>query len=99
MQWVRSQVGTFTPNNHKELIGIRYFSCASIKASEMGFNYVFPTSGQQISEAFPFCTLLAKSFLLTSPVLIRDNKHLDWSERELFEYNNYCYVYDYNNGT
>ena len=50
-----------------KLIGIKYFSCASIKAFNMGFNYVFPTSGVQYSDEYPYCQVLMKTFRLTSP--------------------------------
>ena len=40
-QWLRSQ-------NTGKLVGIKYFSCYSIKSSELGANYVFPTSGDPI---------------------------------------------------
>ena len=40
-QWLRSQ-------NTGKLVGIKYFSCYSIKSSKLGANYVFPTSGDPI---------------------------------------------------
>ncbi len=70
MQWVRSEINT-NENNYDKLIGIRYFSCASIKASEMGFNYVFPTSGKQDKD-LPFCSVLIKAFRLTKPVYLHE---------------------------
>lgn len=66
MQWVRNEMRGFD-----KLIGIRYFSCASERASDLGFNYVFPTSGEQSSE-FPFCKILSKAFILTEPVYIHE---------------------------
>ena len=43
MQWVRCEIGSQPgiEDEYNQLIGIRYFSCASQKASETGFNYVF----------------------------------------------------------
>jgi len=72
MQWVRNEIGTNKGDEYDQLVGIRYFSCASIKASEMGFNYVFPTSGQQKSAELPYCSVLAKAFRLTNPVYIHE---------------------------
>ena len=66
MQWVRTEMKPFD-----KLIGVRYFSCASERASDLGFNYVFPTSGEQIP-AFPFCRVLSKAFVLTEPVYIHE---------------------------
>ncbi len=45
MQWVRSEIDQSGYGDYNQLIGIRYFSCASVRASDIGFNYVFPTSG------------------------------------------------------
>lgn len=66
MQWVRTEM-----RHSDKLIGIRYFSCASERSSDLGFNYVFPTSGRQIP-AFPFCRVLSKAFVLTEPVYIHE---------------------------
>ena len=71
MQWVRREINT-NEIDYDKLIGIRYFSCASIKASQMGFNYVFPTSGKQYDINFPYCSVLVKAFRLTKPVYIHD---------------------------
>lgn len=76
MQWVRSELEEKSGSFDK-LIGIRYFSCASIRASELGFNYVFPTSGKQ-EGSLPFCSVLTKAFKLTNPVYIHEyNSVLD----------------------
>lgn len=72
MQWVRSEISSQKYENYDQLIGIRYFSCASVKASEMGFNYVFPTSGQQKSAKLPYCSILTRAFKLTKPVYIHE---------------------------
>ena len=74
MQWVRRKM-TFVKyphGRHDQLIGIRYFSCASASASEMGFNYVFPTSGKRVSVHMPYCAVLAKAFCLTPPILVNE---------------------------
>lgn len=91
MQWVRNKLCSCINEDSDQLIGIRYFSCASVKASEMGFNYVFPTSGKQKASDLPYCSVLAKSFRLTKPVYIHEfdsisecQKHLNCSNA--FEY-------------
>lgn len=58
--------------SYHQLIGIRYFSCASKRASDLGFNYVFPTSGEPISENLQYCRILSKAFKLTVPQYIHD---------------------------
>lgn len=69
MQWVREQYEKSSP--HKELIGIRYFSCASRKAAELGFNYVFPVSGKSEEPlGNHYCSVLASAFKLTKPIII-----------------------------
>lgn len=65
MQWVREN------STQNELYGIRYFSCQSEKASDMGFNYVFPVSGKELKRD-RFCPVLKKSFKLTNPKFISD---------------------------
>lgn len=79
MQWVRHE----TICDHHTLMGIRYFSCASVRASELGFNYVFPTSGTPCSQRDPFCSVLASSFRLTEPVYIHEYNSIQACEREL----------------
>lgn len=90
MQWVRGEMenprysrNSLSDNNESELIGIRYFSCASQMASEMGFNYVFPTSGHRLSDGRNYCPILAKSFLMTKPVFINDYEGVDFCERSI----------------
>ena len=75
MQWIRTRCR----RNH--LMGLRYFSCASSKASDMGFNYVFPVSNGN----FPggYCSVLRDAFLLTEPVYLRDYKELWQCEEDL----------------
>lgn len=81
MQWVRKELDK-NKENYDKLIGIRYFSCASVRASDMGFNYVFPTSGKK-DENLPFCSILMKAFKLTKPVYIHDFKNELECERQL----------------
>lgn len=83
MQWVRNEVGTNKGDEYDQLVGIRYFSCASVKASDRGFNYVFPTSGQQKSAELPYCSVLAKAFRLTNPVYIHEYDNLHTCELSL----------------
>ena len=64
-------------------MGIRYFSCASMKASKMGFNYVFPTSGEKMNADSQYCDVLSKTFVLTKPVYIRDFDSIEECEQEL----------------
>lgn len=72
MQWVRSEFRLNDEYDIDELVGIRYFSCASVKSSEKGFNYVFPTSGECIAPDLPYCPILAKTLRLTQPVYIHE---------------------------
>lgn len=72
MQWVRIKGESSYHSEYNQLMGIRYFSCASVKASNMGFNYVFPTSGHQLPSGLPFCAVLSHSFRLTKPVFIHE---------------------------
>lgn len=85
MQWVRCEIGSQPgiEDEYNQLIGIRYFSCASQKASETGFNYVFPTSGKQKYPDLPYCSVLAKSFYLSSPVYVHEFEHLYECEQHL----------------
>lgn len=92
MQWVRCKIGANTGEEYDKLIGIRYFSCASVKASEMGFNYVFPTSGQHKSNNLPYCSVLAKAFRLTSPEYIHDFDCIESCERCLNRKNDFDYI-------
>ena len=66
MQWIRQK------NEYDELFGVRYFSCASVRASEMGFNYIFPVSGKRYKGDSQYCDTLAKSFRLTAPAFIHE---------------------------
>lgn len=92
MQWVRNEIGTNRNDEHDELVGIRYFSCASIRASDMGFNYVFPTSGQQMFSGLPYCAVLSKAFRLTPPVYIHEYDNLRDCERQLRNSNDFDFI-------
>lgn len=76
MQWIRTKL-----NNNEKLIGVRYFSCASVKASDMGFNYVFPAIKENLGE--PFCPVLNESFKLTKPYYLHEFNKLYECEYEL----------------
>ena len=92
MQWVRNEICTNRNNNYNELVGIRYFSCASVKASDMGFNYVFPTSGNLKSADLPYCSVLAKVFRLTPPVYIHEYDTLCACERQLIKSTDFDFI-------
>lgn len=92
MQWVRSEIDSSENSEYDQLIGIRYFSCASVKASNMGFNYVFPTSGKQKSAELPYCSVLAKAFRLTSPVYIHEYDNIRQCERKLEKSNDMDFI-------
>lgn len=81
MQWAREELAE-NNQNYDQLIGIRYFSCASKRASDMGFNYVFPTSGKQ-DRKLPFCSVLMKSFTLTNPIYIHEFSNYADCEHQL----------------
>lgn len=95
MQWIRDEMHQYDEQYSQydpiyqcyqhELIGIRYFSCTSKRMSDMGFNYVFPTSGKQKSSKLPYCSVLANSFLLTKPVYIHEYDTIKACERELIK--------------
>ena len=92
MQWVRNEICIKENDDYDELVGIRYFSCASVKASDMGFNYVFPTSGNPISANLPYCSVLAKSFRLTNPVYIHEYDSLSTCEWQLTKSNDFDFI-------
>lgn len=64
MQWLRSY------GNDNSLMGIRYFSCASMRASNLGLNYVFPTYDTTYKDEY--CSVLQSNFKLTEPVYCKD---------------------------
>ena len=94
MQWARNEINK-KENERTKLIGIRYFSCASFEASEMGLNYVFPTSGKHKSKKYPYCAILARTFRLTKPVYIDEYERVLKCEEELtkFDDKEYCPIH------
>lgn len=83
MQWVRNKI---IKEERSKVIGIRYFSCTSLKASDMGFNYVFPASGKDnTSKYYPYSTTLAEAFRLTEPVYIHEYASILECEKELID--------------
>ena len=93
MQWVRGEINSKEYEDYDNLIGIRYFSCASVKASDMGFNYVFPTSGRQKSSELPYCAVLTKAFQLTRPVYIHEYDNISECERKLAQSYDYDHIH------
>lgn len=89
MQWVRSEIG-IPKRKYNRLVGIRYFSCASIRASEMGFNYVFPASGKQTKKSF--CPVLSKAFKLTKPYFLHEYNDIYSCEDALSKDNNMDFI-------
>lgn len=77
MQWIRKK------SKKNELYGIRYFSCASIRTSEMGFNYMFPVSGKEYAKNRDYCSILANAFKLTIPRFVHEYKSITECEEEL----------------
>ena len=75
MQWVRNQL------NSDDLMGIRYFSCASARASDMGFDYVFPVNNTDYEGNY--CTVLRDAFGLTVPVRINEFENIGQCEEYL----------------
>lgn len=72
-QWLRSE-------STGELVGIRYFSCYSQRASSMGVNYVFPTSGECIilkDGIRQYCPVLNEAFRLSEPEYIMDHRNAE----------------------
>lgn len=83
MQWVRGEMRDSHQRGGNRLVGIRYFSCASVRASRMGVNYVFPTSGGWKSGKGPYCPVLAKAFRVSKPVYIHEFDSIAQCEEEL----------------
>lgn len=89
MQWVRREIQYSDNPEYDRLIGIRYFSCASKRASDMGFNYVFPASGKQHSGQYPYCPVLMKAFRLTSPKYVHESGRVEDCGMELLYENEF----------
>lgn len=89
MQWVRNKMASVKTkgknNDYTQLIGIRYFSCASMRSSDLGFNYVFPTSGQKNVIDPRFCEVLSKAFKLTAPTFIHEYCDINACEKALMD--------------
>lgn len=77
MQWVRKQV------RKNELMGIRYFSCASMRAAELGYDYVFPVCNTDYGAGY--CTVLRNAFQLTEPTNLKDYENVKKCEGALIE--------------
>ena len=92
MQWVRSEIDSARGDGYDQLIGIRYFSCASVKASDMGFNYVFPTSGNPKSAELPYCSILSKAFRLTKPIYIHEYDNIYACEQALARLKDFDFI-------
>lgn len=80
MQWVRKRYVVLT-DECNDLIGIRYFSCKSIEASNKGFNYVFSSIYEKTENNL--CQILSKAFKLTKPCYLNKSKDLYLYEQEL----------------
>lgn len=92
MQWVRTEMSRCGQDGYDQLIGIRYFSCASVRSSEMGFNYVFPTSGRQKSPQLPYCSVLTRAFKLTNPKYIHEYDSISSCQWYLSRLNDYDFI-------
>lgn len=81
MQWLRK----YNSNNGKpnEFLGLRYFSCYSEKSSDLGFNYVFPTSGIPHDKDSNYCMILGHSFILTKPIYLHNFDNAKDCEKDL----------------
>lgn len=93
MQWVRCQISVNEDKSFRDnLVGIRYFSCASEKASDRGFNYVFPSSGAQKSPDYPYCPILMKAFKLTKPLYLHEYESVRHCETALYNDNDLNFI-------
>lgn len=81
MQWLR----IFDSCADDFLTGIKYFSCASVHAAQMGFNYVFPVHNTNYKNNY--CTVLRDVFWLTPPVYIKDYDSILKCEKALKQCN------------
>ena len=66
-QWLRQELDA-------ELVGIKYFSCYTEHAADIGANYCFPATGDTIlpgkGAAEPYCPVLNEAFLLSEPLFL-----------------------------
>jgi len=65
---------------------------AVVKASDMGFNYVFSTSRQQKSAELPYCSVLARAFRLTVPRYIHEYENIQTCERKLVKIKEFDFI-------
>jgi len=86
MQWVRKEYA------REKLTGIRYFSCASERASELGFNYAFPVSGVRYKNDTEFCDVLARSFRMIEPQFLHEYTSIEECEWHLTRSRNIDYI-------
>ncbi|MCQ2426583.1 MAG: leucine-rich repeat domain-containing protein [Lachnospiraceae bacterium] len=87
-QWAKkTELSEISLDLHKPpLLGVRYFSCVSDRASEMGLNYAFPSSGNDIwlfDDIKNFCPVLAANIKLTTPVFISESESIHKCEEAL----------------
>ncbi|MDE6407584.1 MAG: hypothetical protein K2K48_02050 [Anaeroplasmataceae bacterium] len=78
MQWLRKH-----NRSEDKFLGLRYFSCYSERSSDLGFNYVFPTSGLRFTEEKKYCSLLGTAFVLTRPLYLHNFKNIEDCEAAL----------------
>lgn len=94
IQWVRSE-------DEDAVVGIKYFSCASVYASTLGYNYVFPTMGaphharKTISD---YCARLSHRFKLTAPRFIMEYNSIPACVKMIIKDNSLDYIEGYDAG-
>ncbi|NLZ75792.1 MAG: leucine-rich repeat domain-containing protein [Erysipelotrichia bacterium] len=94
IQWVRLKYDD-------AIVGIKYFSCASLDSSTLGYNYVFPTMGvpymarKTITE---YCARLSHRFKLTFPRCIKEYESIPDCVKEMEKDNCFDYIEGYNAG-
>jgi len=94
IQWVRLE-------DEDAVVGIKYFSCASVYVSTLGNNYVFPTMGipyQTRKTIKDYCARLSHRFKLTAPRFLMEFESIDDCEDAIIEDNDLKYIEDYNTG-
>ncbi|MDM8533162.1 hypothetical protein QUF55_00540 [Clostridiaceae bacterium HSG29] len=85
MQWVRIEV------RKGNLYGLRYFSCASLEASEVGMNYVFPAYEDEAVET-DYCSVLSSCFSISKTLIFESHYDVTKAQRELDSYNDFSCV-------
>lgn len=94
IQWVRSE-------NENAVVGIKYFSCVSKYSSNLGNNFVFPSTGIQynVRKAFTdYCSRLSHRFKLTEPRFIKDYDDFSEIKKVLDKDNELDFIEDYDIG-